>query len=301
MAPRKSDTDIDKFDRYYRLDNTKSKNMHTQDLYFLATNAGYPTSGSGVTRAVMLRYASRIRRGLLCYHLCTNTELQRFMDDRNLTSPKEPFLRTQHILELELWDELLKFKRFMDLPPELRAVIYDFYMAGFPQVLNCPAQPPLSRTGRLVRSEMLGSFCKQTIFKLNLKPRKVHGENELHFEADATTFLPCLDTSKGMFVRSLYLTFEAAVMSLPRHQVLMVATVTNDCLSYEAKATAVPTDDDVDISEESIASHSLRMRLQRIEDDADELLRGIVSRGGKGGLGMNDIYALRVVLEEAWL
>lgn len=50
------------------------------------------------------------------------------------------------------------FDRFRDLPPELRTKVYDYYVAAFPEALHLPVTPPLARTCRIVRRELLPVF-----------------------------------------------------------------------------------------------------------------------------------------------
>ena len=64
-------------------------------------------------------------------------------------------------------DDAPEFHKFLALPPEVRLIIYDLYMADFPQTLRNPVQPPLARTCKVVRHELLPAFYKRHTFEIN--------------------------------------------------------------------------------------------------------------------------------------
>ena len=67
---------------------------------------------------------------------------------------------------LEEADENMGFERLLDLPPELRVLIYGFYFDSLPK-LREPVQPPLSQVSRLLRQESLPVFYSTCTFKLS--------------------------------------------------------------------------------------------------------------------------------------
>lgn len=62
------------------------------------------------------------------------------------------------------------FSRFLDLAPELRAIIYKMYIKDFASgVLVRPTQPPLTRVCRLTRNEALPIFYSTCTTHLQLR------------------------------------------------------------------------------------------------------------------------------------
>lgn len=88
-------------------------------------------------------------------------------------------------------DDRLSFHKFLKLPPELRNIVYEFYVAAFPSKLELCSQPPLARTSSLVPKEMLPAFYGRKAFEMILE---THDGNEfqrasLRFAKDTTRFL----------------------------------------------------------------------------------------------------------------
>lgn len=69
---------------------------------------------------------SRVDRGLMLYGRESEAELRDLCQKRNIPSTSTT-TKPQLISALEKADEDRTFLRFMDLPPELRTRIYDFY------------------------------------------------------------------------------------------------------------------------------------------------------------------------------
>ncbi|KAK5701963.1 hypothetical protein LTR97_004781 [Elasticomyces elasticus] len=67
----------------------------------------------------------RFRGGLLMYQRCSFTELSEFFWQRGLDGPK-PRSKKSLIAALEKADDQPAFERFLELPPELRAMIYEY-------------------------------------------------------------------------------------------------------------------------------------------------------------------------------
>ena len=67
---------------------------------------------------------------------------------------------------LEKADENFRFEKLLDLPAELRVVIYGFYFESLPQ-LDEPTQPPLAKVSRLIRQESLPIFFGTCTFILS--------------------------------------------------------------------------------------------------------------------------------------
>lgn len=102
----------------------------------------------------LIYLSHRAERGLLSYDKCSKAELQKFVIDRRLTddidtsSPK-----TLLVEQLEHADDHLDFNSFVELPPEIRCLIYEYHIKTFGTV---EAQPlPITQVCQLVRQEAL--------------------------------------------------------------------------------------------------------------------------------------------------
>lgn len=136
-------------------------------------------------------------RGFLPYEseAISVEELMRFIRNRGLPLPDTPEAdRAACVKILEAADENQSFPRFTELPPELRERIYKLYLAEMPEVLLFPAQPPLTRTCKLLRHEALPLFYQATAFKL------FYCYEMKRFPGKKPGLKPCLETA--LFLKS---------------------------------------------------------------------------------------------------
>ncbi len=105
--------------------------------------------------------------GLLGYSKLQNAELQKFVDARGLTVAKKP-TKKMLVKVLVDADQNRQFTRLFDLPPEMREMIAAFYLSEFNRQdgLHYPNQPPLARTCRQLRHDVLPLFFKQAKFEI---------------------------------------------------------------------------------------------------------------------------------------
>lgn len=98
----------------------------------------------------------------------STTRAQIFLQTAEIASPKTVVQDERNIIQiLQDGDEQATF-RFLDLPPELRVQVYNFYFRSF-EHLTEPVQPPISKVCRLLRQEALPVFYKACIFVFDLK------------------------------------------------------------------------------------------------------------------------------------
>ncbi|KAF7195847.1 hypothetical protein HII31_02864 [Pseudocercospora fuligena] len=117
----------------------------------------------------------RAQRDLLVYDKCTVEELQKFCTARNISyqvSKSRSKKQNVKVLvaRLEETDESMVLEKFLDLPPELRVLVYGHYFADtFAFLQTQPqwntyyftrefAQPPITMTSSLLRRESLPEF-----------------------------------------------------------------------------------------------------------------------------------------------
>ncbi|KAK5740558.1 hypothetical protein LTR17_004595 [Elasticomyces elasticus] len=294
MVPAKRDYAVDKFDRYWRFNNIMS--MSKDQLLVLVDNAGYHTTNA-CTKIEFQKLADRVQRSLVCYNLCGEKELVKFMKDRGIAAPSTTFRRTRFIASIIEADQQTTFGRFMDLVPELRVMVYEYYLADFPKSLDCPAQPPMSRVSRQTRTEVLPMFCDQTQFCFELIVVGNGQTGKLNFDADATSFILSLEHSQEMLVRSVRFKVGAAISGMPRHCMCLTASINQDGSISTATVGPVPTDEVVVVVPVDAATKKRLRKMQRaIKTNADGVLESV----GKEGLKMGDIYALKLIVEKAW-
>jgi hypothetical protein len=119
------------------------------------------------TRKATHRHFIRYRLGQLLYVRREAHELRKFCEDRNLLAAGNQTLEPAEMIALlESADRDQTFNRLLDLPAELRVLIYTFYFSSF-GVLDAPAQPPLAKASRLLRKEALPVFYSTCRFKLD--------------------------------------------------------------------------------------------------------------------------------------
>lgn len=114
----------------------------------------------------------RSDQGLLSYLGRPNSELRALIRARDLETdfgPGNIGQRFELLEVLEEADQNPEFERFMDLPPELRARIYEYYFLSLKEPLLAPTQPPLTLTNRMIRQESLPLFYATCSFELRLR------------------------------------------------------------------------------------------------------------------------------------
>lgn len=95
----------------------------------------------------------------VCYDRCRDTELARFAVNRGLVASNGKLSRVSITKKLMEDDMNSCFPHFLDLPPEIRSIVYEIYMSDFADgFLNRPKQPPLARACQLTRKEALPIF-----------------------------------------------------------------------------------------------------------------------------------------------
>jgi hypothetical protein len=116
-----------------------------------------------------ISHVRRALQGLISYHGCTNRELGQFVKNRKLRCASRMPPREDLIKLLEEEDTRATFKRFAELPPELREHIYKLHFATYP-VLETPVEPPITKASRLVRQEALPVFYQICRFHIEFEP-----------------------------------------------------------------------------------------------------------------------------------
>lgn len=159
--PRPSERD--KAEDYWKLDNNTG--VQAVDLRRRLDELGiqYNKSSNHAHLSVTM---SRVERNLVIYDRCSVAELRKFYAARKQAgAPECGATKAIIIAQLERTDENPVFDRFMDLPPEMRELIFSKHFES----LTCqgiPFPPPATRINKQLRQESLPVFFKAMPCKL---------------------------------------------------------------------------------------------------------------------------------------
>lgn len=181
-------------DDYWRLNDYQSTQRTTllRDL----ERKGF-TFRADIRKIELVEMQKRLDCGLLYYEdkRITKAELNRFIENRQLLKPVTSS-RKAMISVLMGADEVLRFNKFDDLPPELRERIYQFYVSSLPSQLFNPTQPPIARACKLFREEVLPVFHSLTTFELRFY--LISDDYKVGDDVRRAALRPCLQTSQFM-------------------------------------------------------------------------------------------------------
>lgn len=110
----------------------------------------------------------RAHRGLKYYGHYNVDELREMVVGRRgpVFESSTRSVRAKYIEWLEDADEQPTFPRFMELPAELRELVYQHHFASYPEVLSSPCQPPISMVSKQIRRESLPLFYSECQFAI---------------------------------------------------------------------------------------------------------------------------------------
>ncbi|KAK3702012.1 hypothetical protein LTR37_015126 [Vermiconidia calcicola] len=114
----------------------------------------------------LMRLASRAQRCLPSYENCSIKELKAICAQQRLQLSGSE--KKQDIVDrLELEDEAKTFNGFLDLPAELRNVIYSMHFDEF-EAMDIPFPPPITTVSKQLRQETLLLFFRSCIFAVDM-------------------------------------------------------------------------------------------------------------------------------------
>ncbi|KAK5679773.1 hypothetical protein LTS10_007721 [Elasticomyces elasticus] len=291
------------FDRYWTLDSYN--NLIMSDMRERLEALDPRITAVRFSRRSLVVYMQRIDRELLRYDLCRTNELLQFAAARRLTvhgyvteNTKPATLRQNRAGLIEqLWhaDDNATFP-FEKLPAELRVRMYDLYLDEFPKVLKTPTQPPLARTCRLMRTEVLTIFYRRTTFILSLHVHRSTAAAQpysLRFDLDSTAFIETLAPEHLARIERLQFNMTA------------MPSVTGDRrLTEHGKIVISLADLAIARASGWSAVCSFKSRAQdwneRASTETAKVISSMESKDGRGVLTIRDVYALRTAFEAIW-
>jgi hypothetical protein len=147
-----------------------------------------------VSKAVASDAVGRYQRGLMSYEGLSVSELRSLCKAKGLSSKAKTASRLARALEKA--DDSATF-RLLDLPPEIRNMIYELHLSDLGEINTCYAQPPLTLASRQLRAEALLLFlgCATFVFTIDktLIPDMFFSED--HFTGCSAGLLSMLSAS----------------------------------------------------------------------------------------------------------
>lgn len=158
----------DKHDDYWRLSYATHDKYPTTFLRTILEKAGYEPK-QDMSREALEELIQIKSYRFIGYSKLPKVQLLQYIAQRRIKVGGEPTNRDLVEALLEA-DKDRKFTKICDLPPELRLRICEFYVSDFNRNkgLCCPAQPPLARTNRLFRQDVLPLFYSNCRFHVDI-------------------------------------------------------------------------------------------------------------------------------------
>lgn len=154
-------------DEYWKIYNHNTRS--NAEMLNILRKRKYNVSNSS-KKAELVKSMERLQRGLLRYESYLVSELRDFCLQRQLSGAKwKKTKKDQLVAALEAADEAQEFRHLVDLPAELRVLIYTFYFKSLPK-LDEPIQPPILKASSLIRQEASPLFYLTCVFMLSDYP-----------------------------------------------------------------------------------------------------------------------------------
>lgn len=162
-----------------------------------SANYTVPKNESARSLRYMKSSLAKIDIGIMQYSIWGTADLRDFLKRRGLLVPKKETSKTALVEMLEAADYSPKFPRFMELPPEIRVMIYRHSMRSIidghtsDSAANyLPLEPGIVHASRLIRAEALPVFYSTKTFPLHIAATsKVNSEDGDYPQMDLHTYI----------------------------------------------------------------------------------------------------------------
>lgn len=277
----------DSYDEYWQLDDYKDTTSYS--LRNSLKKKGYWVP-SAALKADIVKMQHLVDRGLLCYEKCSNAELQTFVTDRKIvgTTPRDHIALTVEALKRA--DSELEFPRFRELPAELRIRVYHYYVSEFGDVLTTPAQPPLSRTCKQLRNEVLPVFYASHGVQLTFQCSDTQSNI---FRPDDTTMLFLLNLAPENLAELRRIRIR--IIKKGRGIYLIDVTLFGDETAAEHDITT-----DSSKSYNVPGMPTVKATVANLEAGFAMVLDGVCLKEGRKKLVLSDVYKLRKAIENVF-
>lgn len=172
LTPSECEYGISRSNTYWMLGTTLRQTAH--GMRQTLEEGGYK-SRKNASKAVLASSLGRLERGLLCYEKCNVDQLPSFCESRGLMSKAMTVLGLAR--RLEKADDDSTFPRFLELPPEIRNLIYECHFAAYEAINHKHYQPPITLASRQMRGESLPLFYKCATFEWHFTAYNRHGRD----------------------------------------------------------------------------------------------------------------------------
>ncbi|KAK4896598.1 hypothetical protein LTR27_005516 [Elasticomyces elasticus] len=184
---------------WWKLDDRQD--LSRDDMRSILEKRGFTDN----TSSTWLRFVALLRRsdrGLCSYDKCSKAELLQFCQAQgHAGSDVAKVSKAVLVASLENYEPV--FELFMELPPELRVMIYEYHLASL-ESRGPVVTPPITAVSQITRKEALGCFYDTHRFVFDEEPFMNGGYK--------TTYINTIPTSNFSQMRKLRLTAKGRII-----------------------------------------------------------------------------------------
>ena len=276
----------DHSDLYWRLRHGDKATKSDLESELKAAGYGLTTA----SKSLLLAQANRVKRGFTVrYQFCTLAELNGFAKARKLSKSK---YHHQQVMRLAVADDQRTFPKFLQLPPEIRNLVYHFHFAAMPRKLRTCSQPPIARTSTQLRSEALSLFYSTKCIELHFRRVSQGGRHVFRPRHETDLFLGNVPDTSLLSLRHIDLRFERSSSTCSWFQPYATESIVHCDVTINPSASAFNT---TVSNPKKVTARQQKCDAAKVE--VDKILERACARESGKGLRSIDIYMIRGVIE----